>query len=367
MKNFRSVKTTFYSLGLLLFLELAWGFSTKKCEYHELMEQVQLMHSCSNKSNHKLIDAVLKEYRDELPKTKTISDLSTMCRITQAQIKGHIICGYLLVTRCFDKKIADLFFNSFRIFEGSCDIGNILTLIFKDGFMSGLKKMRSFDWTHAGIVNKMKLSEFYLQTIKTIGRHPENIKYLTSTITSEKNCTNQEIAYVLFQIMICSWDHRFDSAMGLPEAKLGSELCNYIGKNLRSCFYSNRCFSQREMDLLRNLYSTFYKNHMESFLHVTKNHSSFAKYVTYLRENEKRTKTWRQAPVVNTNISISKSISHFVDHAMEDFKSEHCKTNLQNYSHSPVPDGEFMKYHTLHLISVILCEILIAIKITTKL
>ena len=86
---------------------------------------------------------------------------------------------------------------------------------------------------------------------------------------------------------------------------------------------------------------------MESFLHITKNYGNFDNYIVYLGGNKNRTNTWHQSQVGSRNSNLSKSISHFIDLAMVDYKSEHCKTNLQNYSQSSVPGGEFIRFHTI--------------------
>ena len=275
-------------LVLVVGSQLVKGFATDKCPHDDLTAQIKQTMKCTDNSNHKSIDQVLglcKEIKEskELP-------LSKICKIGMEYLSTQIKCENSIASTCFDDKIARLYSDASTVFEGPCAPKNLSQLgsHFQTKFMTLVQKVNS------------ELT-------------PDPMQHLMASIKFDTKCSMQELVQEM------SKAQRNCPTMQIMQKPNPMEnLCNTVGETLGSCLKPNRCVSEREIGLLRNLMYTVYHMSMEIMGRL---------------DSVKDTCDFDEMIGGNMTMRLGQpSASAMVDMVVKDYKTESCQNQLRGFS-----------------------------------
>ena len=313
-------------LVALLCSHLAKGFTTEKCKHYDLQSQLKQMAKCADKSNHKYLNEMSKLYREQMAKKQQQLDSARFCPATQQALEDEIICLEKLVRTCFDDKMIMLFSEFFSIFPNDCNVQNTPSL-----------------------VDQMKMKEFIEKSKKIIGHYPDNVKYLMSIITFDKHCTYQSRTESFAGTFRCSMEQAQPLIVTVQQARYSRPksfpVCNAAERILGTCFQANQCFSQQEMDLIRQSISTVYTMVMESLLQMTQTFGNYSNFVNVLSSSEPDTHVKNQLlssfggnnqvifdQLKNQQEAYMEMVVEMADLAIKDYKTGNCKANIKGFS-----------------------------------
>merc|ERR1719414_907875 len=163
--------------------------------------------------------------------------------------------------------------------------------------------------------------------------------------TVDKPCTEQQMGEAMnasfipcimksFGPMIGAISDYFNGGANLDNVSP----CKTVGNALNECFKENDCFSQREMELIRNLAATGYNGGMKSLLLVDEEFGSITKYVD---AHNDLTLKWHDYEVtlpnmINVSDPFTKKALDFADHIVQDYNSGVCKKNQKEFERMEV-------------------------------
>ena len=140
--------------------------------------------------------------------------------------------------------------------------------------------------------------------------------------------------------------------------------CKTMKKVLEDCFVKNDCFSQREMDLVRNMAAAAYHRGMGSLALVEK---EFGTFTDFIDSHNNLTLQWHDHKitfpnVVNVSDPTTKKSLDLVDHVIKDYNADYCAVNQKDFERmakameetSTTDPGNGSSAHRLNLLQWIL-------------
>jgi len=273
---------------LLACTQLVHGFATTNCEHDQLVTQIKELLKCHQKNEDKFIDESEDIIKELIQNDQNSNFDDDLCPLVQKFARKEILCVNSLAETCFEQKIAGLVSEASSVFEGDCDTGP----------------------RGSGPINQKNLQTFMNKVESTIGRSPASINYVVSKITFDKQCSLEERMNAFYKGSIeCVMkkygnygnNGRNDIQNSGPPSPIPK--CNTIMEMLTSCSNSNDCFSQQEMDLVRDTVFTIYQMTMEKAAKLMKKFDG---------------------------IGDSQEQLEWVKAAVKDFETGNCKTKIKS-------------------------------------
>jgi len=302
-------------------------FATPQCTHDQLAPAIGEMASCDTKNWNNYVEKMLKNYKDQADGEKTF-DLRTACEITnEVAVKEGKECPVNFAESCLPDYISQFVGEMYDASHMNCDcpdfgssMGDSNCMIFDpQKVYPALTKLQE------GCEKDQKCPE----KLFTFDKKCEGDKRGEVFMSSVYPCVMKS-----FQPMMNAMQGYFNGGTNLDNVSP----CKTVGEVLDKCFQENECFSQREMELIRNLAATGYNGVMKSLLHVD---DEFGSITEYVNAHNDLTLKWHDYEVTLPNmIDVSdpdtKKALDFADHIVQDYKSDVCKGNQEKFERMEV-------------------------------
>ena len=249
------------------------GFATKECPHDYLISQLSHTFRCLNKINNMYIDEFNKTSKHRIENENNKINESKMCHISKSALKKQFLCVNTLIETCFDEYY--------------------LRVSMRTLFSSASQSLKPYEeWkcnTSSIAVNKLfvqmqqNLVDFWENMNRTISSYQcQNKRYLMSIIKFDKQCSYEEKGNSLLDgpfACFLKQSQELRMAVDLYKYNVQESLpfCNTMEKILRLCFNSTECFSQREMNSIRQISSTYISMVMENISRMSRHVGGFSK------------------------------------------------------------------------------------------
>jgi len=149
----------------------------------------------------------------------------------------------------------------------------------------------------------------------------------------DKQCSTMERWESLDKINECENSIIFGQSFDEIENHFSITNCKTLSKVLDECYKEDDCFSQREMEMARNLVAALYKIGMETLTLITDQWAfgSLVDFVEFLHNDV--TLKWNDHTIpylpisLDPSIPIVRQVLDVLDHAVSDYNSEDCELN----------------------------------------
>ena len=274
--------TLLFSLSMLLVCnQVVDGLATKNCKHSILADQIKQLLKCSNNNADKAVDELINIAKKGIKDPSNNKILNDVCLLAQKTARKEITCANLLAATCLEPKVARLVSDSGSIFKGGCD-------------------------RYYSPLNFKNLQTWGRKVESTIGRYPANLKYLSSMITFDKRCSLRERGNAFYNGPMACISQKATTTGSYPT-------CAQFLEMLSSCSSGNDCFSQQEMDLVRDVVFSLYRMGME---HVVKIYKKF-KHVKFTPEAQ--------------TLVEQMGLKYYLTAAVNDFESKNCVSKIKSF------------------------------------
>ena len=288
-------------------------FATPRCDHDQLAPAVGNMMTCETNIWNKYLKKMLKQFKDVTGGGKPI-DLVEGCKLVNEMRIEAKTCPLNFARLCLPDYIENFVDKIHDAIQFECDC---MTTDLE--CLPGLAKIK-------GIVQSL------LQSCKEDENCPEKL------FITDKTCKPVELVgavknslpcltkpFLPFPFEIIKYFNGFGSLDKVT-------VCTAIRKVLDECFNENACYSQREMEMIRNMVATVYHRGMGSLVIVTDEFGTAADFLEPLNDIimkllEFLIKIEVLPNSVTAVISNSKKVLFLYDHIIEDYKSNECKEN----------------------------------------
>ena len=259
---------------LLICYPLVDGFSTNKCEHNQVVAQMKDFLKCGRNTIMKYsAETPLYRYYVGMALPVYPVNKKRMCSYLQNTVKEGILCANSFAETCFEPLVS----KADSVFEGDCD---------------------------PSPVNDHKLRAFMDMVQKIFGRpRMHDAHYLDPVIKFDKNCSLDQRAGEMEKGPLDCFKKKLEKNFRSSSVHLAD--CNAVIDVLASCFKSNNCFSQLEMDFARDMVFTIYDTTMEQ-------------YSIYIDNFQRSLQT-----------EFSKQILDGIKATLDDYESDNCKTKIK--------------------------------------
>ena len=277
--------TLLFSLSLLLACnQVVDGLATKNCKHSVLADQIKQLLKCSSNNADKAVDELINIAKQGIQDPSNNKILGDLCSLAQKTAREEITCANLLAATCLEPKVARLVSDAGSIFKGGCD-------------------------RYHSPLNYNNLRTWGKKVESTLGRYPANLKYLSSMITFDKRCSLRERGNAFYNgPMACISQKAITMRPHAPTSYYPT--CAQFLEMLSSCSSGNDCFSQQEMDLVRDVVFSLYRVGME---HVVKVYHKF-----------------KHVPEAQTLVE-QMGIKNYLTAAVKDFESKNCVSKIKSF------------------------------------
>ena len=301
---------------LLLGSQLVNGFATDKCSHEELTGQIVKTIKCSDYSNNKLVDVVMNLCM-EIKETKDLERLWIGgCQVALDYLTSQMQCAIPMANNCFDDKITGLVSEAATIFEENCASQNVFEIF--------SKLQRNF-----GALAVMVQKELA----------PSPMQHLATSFKFDKQCSLADLGKKMSNALGCI-DESFEWWSNNPYPKPSA--CSTLDETLKSCLKPNRCVSEREIGLIRELMYTTYHEFMKTLVksHSGKTTCNFKDILggDDMKDTMKMLNGhWDMSELGTRFGQDSSSIkSKIIDMMIKDYKTESCQNKLREFSFIPL-------------------------------
>ena len=304
------------TVTLLVYLAcpyLVAGYATKNCTHDQLTSQVKQVAKFWDKPLTNYVDAMSMLYKEKQMRV----DSTGGCPITQTFYEEILYSLKKLVETCFDTEMNILFLEGSSILSQDCNDQSLHT------------------WWNSTVTKMMDV--FKMSKIT-------NPQYFGSVITFDKVCTQEEKRNSVYRLLLCFLENAgplssvfHEIVPNTQQPRSGSikitcpeafPLCTAVKRMLWSCFQADDCFSQQEMDLIRESVSTAYSMAMEMLSQISQNvggRQTLIKVVdAFLLKNRNKNKF--------PDKHKAACGLYLFDLAIEDYQRGTCKTNIKQLS-----------------------------------
>jgi len=348
--NFRSIiEIALPIVVLLIASQLAQSdgakgrLATPQCSHDQLAPAVGEMSVCETGNWCNYVEKMLKNYKDQADGGKTFN-LRTACEIhNQVALKEGKECPVNFTESCLPDYFSTPVGEMYDALYFNCDCPNL--------------NLFSNDMPDNPLLNPTTLSVLTTQTgdSKCMLIDPKKILSavgkLNETCNKDPKCPNELFTFD----KPCNDTQRGEAMMSSVYPCLMGQLmpmnnsianyfnnggnldnvspCQTLHKVLDECFQENNCFSQQEMDMVRNMAAMGYNRGMRSLLLVDE---KFGSITDYVNAHNDLTIKWHDynftlPSMINISDPTTKKALDFADHIVQDYNSDVCKENQKEF------------------------------------
>ena len=304
-------------------------FATPQCAHDQLAPAIGEMASCEIENWHNYVEKSLKNFKDQLDGGKTF-DLKTECELhNELLLKEGKECPVNFAESCLPDYISQF-------------VGELYDALHLDCNCPNFHKWDNGQWSQMGdsnckILDQQKVNASFAILFEGCAKDKKCPEKL---FTFDKKCEgNKRGEEFMSSVVPCLKENGMPMVIAIMGYFNGVtnldniSPCTTVGKVLDECFKENTCFSQREMELIRNLAATGYNGGMKSLLQVDEEFGSITEYVN--AHNDLTLKwhdnTYTLPEVVDISEPTTKKALDFADHIVQDYKSDVCKPKQKEF------------------------------------
>ena len=325
-------------------------FATPQCTHDQLALAVGEMSSCETGNWYNYVEKMLKNYKDQADGGKTFN-LKTACEIhNQVALKEGKECPVNFTKSCLPDYFSQPVGEIYDAMHFNCDCPTLTFDIPSFNFDSNdIPDNPSLNPTTLSVqTTQMGDSKCMLLDPKNITATVGN---LTEGCNKDPKCPNELFTFD----KPCNDSQRGEAMMSSvypclmrPFNETKNAIANYfnnggnldnvspcktLGKVLDECFQENNCFSQQEMDMVRNVAAMGYNRGMKSLLLVDE---EFGSITDYVNAHNDLTIKWHDynftlPSMIKISDSTTKKALDFADHIVQDYNSDICKENQKEF------------------------------------
>jgi len=315
------------------------AFSTNKCDHDRLADEVRKLTTCTEKSLAKQVDEFLKNYKEQMKANDNVYDVAQGCEMIKKMSEDLQPCSSTYLNECFDDKIVQLF----QELESSFQTASFCNADFNPQSVVELQN---------DLESKMK---------SVLGTVPQD--YFSSIIKTDKNCKSFNFLQSLnMENKECASAYQTTSRnikelqaffMGVGQFPKDFSLCSTIDNALDSCMVENRCFSEQEMDLIKDVLLVQYKIIMDTIISIKNNFGTVENMLESLGktkikigdrvisepgQTKKENIDWIAIfRSFNVNTAMKSNIAKMVETFINDYKTRDCQGKVNSGQHLKTP------------------------------
>lgn len=293
-------------------------FGTAKCNHNQLATAIATVSTCETENWLKYVQNMLKNYKDETSSGKTFN-LKTACEITNAiAITEGKECPVNFANSCLPNYVAPALEAMYDglILNCSCTLD-----MMKDGSCT--------------IVDENLLQTETLEVQKLNETCQKDQSCPGELFEFDKECTEAQRDEAMDQLLPCFMGPFSQYSQAIETyfnngGSLGNvSPCKTMKNVLDQCFVETSCFSQQEMNVIRNLVAMLYHKAMRSWTLVT---DEFGNVTNFVDSNNDLTLQWYDfnltlPTIVDVSDPTTKKVLDLADHIIEDYNAEYCMNN----------------------------------------
>ena len=255
------------AVPLLIFVLLghpAEGFKSAKCKHNELRSQIFKTMECMDKNNNEALDEGLKIYMEltenntKFNFTKILLGLwdqrKDLCQKLQNFIEEYDTCLNTIVKPCFGIKLNAIKSETYKMFTPNCTVLDTES-----------DPITAIEGVFENLISPRKADAYRKKIMEIMGSKP--LEYLEGLITFDKECNWEQKGQVMVEnvgtCVMKNIDELKPKFTTTQETNEHFPISRTIPDVFEKCFGENKCFSQREMDLIRDVLKTRYVNIMK--------------------------------------------------------------------------------------------------------
>jgi len=322
--NFRSIVEVFLPVAVLLIATQiakingrnSERFGTAQCNHNQLATAVATGSTCETENWLKYVQNMLKNYKDETNGGKTFN-LKTSCEITNAiAITEGKECPVNFAKSCLPNYVAPALEAMYDglILNCSCSL--------KDGSCT-IAKMQ----TVALEVEKLN------ETCKNDPNCPAELFKFDKECTETQREEAVEILLPCFKGPFLQYSQAIEDYFNNVGGLGNVSPCKTIKNVLDQCFVETSCFSQQEMNLIRNLVAMLYHKAMRSLTLVA---DEFGNLTEFVASHNDLTLQWYDFNftlpfIVNVSEPSTKKELDLADYIIKDYNANYCLNNQRDF------------------------------------
>ena len=324
--NFQSIVEVFLPVAVLLIAAQVAKingnkerFGTAQCNQNQLATAIATVSFCETENWLKYVQNMLKNYKDETSSGKTFN-LKTACEITNAiAITEGKECPVNFAKSCLPNYVAPALEAMYDglILNCSCSLSDGSCMVYDQNIMQ----------TEASEVQKLTES-----CHKDPNCPAELVKF-------DKECTEIQREEAMGKLLPCFMGPFSQYSEAIENYfKNGGSLgnispCKTMKNVLDQCFVETSCFSQQEMDVIRNLVATLYHKAMRSLTLVT---DEFGNLTEFVDSHNGLTLQWYDfnftlPTIVDVSEPFTNKVLDLADYIIEDYNANYCLTNQRDF------------------------------------
>ena len=324
--NFRLIVEVFLPLAVLVFTAQVAKisgnkerFGTEKCNHNQLATAIATVSTCETENWLKYVQNMLKNYKAETSKGKTFN-LKTACEITNAiAITEGKECPVNFAKSCLPNYVAPALEAMYDglILNCSCSL-----------------KDRSCT------VYDKNITQIETLELQKLGEGCQNDPNSPAELFKfDKECTENQREEAMGQLLPCFKGPFSQYSQAIENyfnngGSLGNVTpCKTMKNVLDQCFVANSCFSQQEMNVIRNSVAMLYHKGMRSLTLVT---DEFGNATEFVDSHNDLTLQWYDfnftlPTIVNVSVPSTKKALDLADHIIEDYNANYCLNNQRDF------------------------------------
>ena len=309
---------------------LVSGFSTEKCNHDLLADQVSNLLTCYDDLVNKYVDMLVKDYKEQMERNDNVYDTAKACKILEKMIADEKPCLSPLYEKCFDVKISKITDELFKSATSFCGTG-----------MDPQK------------VSKLQ-NEVQKKLNSLVPTDPQS--YFLSMVKTDKNINNCQMDMMLLGDLMKNQDcasaiYQFASAyqtatMSVFQVRMSGKMpedfymCSTIDNTLNSCSVENRCYSQQEMNLMKDVLRNYYKTLMDIIVAIKRNFGTVEKMLELIRKTRINVGVGEQQVIpqqqldmlasFSVNEDMETNINNMIDIIIHDYESRDCQGKVNS-------------------------------------
>jgi len=211
----------------------------------------------------------VKDYKEQMERNDNVYDTAKACKIFEKMIADIKPCLSPLYEKCFDDKISKIVDELFKTVTSFCGTG------------MDPQKM-------AQIQNELQGK---LDSLMTTDPQSQ----FTSMVKTDKNINNCQMDMMLLGDLMknqdCASAYQTATVSVLQVRMSGKmpedfSMCSTIDNTLNSCSIENRCYSQQEMDLMKDVLRNYYKTLMDIIVAIKRNFGTVQNMLEFIRKTK---------------------------------------------------------------------------------
>ena len=325
--SFRSIVEVFLPVAVLLIAAQvakingrnSERFGTVQCNHNQLATAIATVSTCETENWLKYVQNMLKNYKDETNGGKTFN-LKTACEITNAiAITEGKECPVNFAKSCLPNYVAPAFEAMYDglILNCSCSL--------KDGSCT---------------VYDQNLMQTETLEVQKLGESCQKDPSCPNDLLKfDKICTETQRKEAMGQLLPCfmgpftQYSQAIENYFNYGGSLGNVSPCKTMKNVLDQCFVETSCFSQQEMNVIRNLVAMLYHKAMRSLTLVADELGNLTEFVD---SHNDLTLQWYDfnftlPTIVDVSEPSTKKVLDLADHLIEDYNANYCLNNQRDF------------------------------------